>query len=431
MPTVSPRLDAITAVLTALGTIAVLFSIAVSQILIGMALLCLLISRRPLEFPYRLRYPLLAFIGWTLLSLAFSDAPFSGLSQVRKIFIYLIPVLVYNAYQNRRQIQKSFQGVVLAGTIVSVYGLGQFLYDYLKLAREGLPFYKNYVAHQISGFMSHWLTFGAELMLVIVMLLSLLLFFGRERIGSWWWLCLAPLGLALLASFTRGVWLGTLAGAAYLLIRLRRRVLWLLLPAVILVLYLAAPRWLQQRERSIFDVKTDSSNQARLVMLRTGLAMIAAHPWLGVGPERVGPEFLRYKPASLPLPAGWYGHLHDNYLQIAAERGIPCLFIFLWFFVEIIRDGLSWARSDKAEVRAMGNAQVAITISLMVAGLFEFNFGDSEVLMLYLSLIAAFYAWVRLEDGGVRTEHALDDSGGQIWRESMVHTHGSPIRDTT
>ncbi len=41
-------------------------------------------------------------------------------------------------------------------------------------------------------------------------------------------------------------------------------------------------------------------------MLReTGMAMIQAHPWLGIGPEQVKYQFDRWVPASaLPLPVG-------------------------------------------------------------------------------------------------------------------------------
>ena len=43
------------------------------------------------------------------------------------------------------------------------------------------------------------------------------------------------------------------------------------------------------------------------------------------------------------------------------------------------------------------SAAIAISIGLMVAGLFEFNLGDSEIMMPYLFLIAAGFAWTRLE----------------------------------
>ena len=208
------------------------------------------------------------------------------------------------------------------------------------------------------------------------------------------WLCAAIAALGLLAAFTRGVWLGAFAGMAYLLMRSQRRLLWLL-PVALLLLYFASPSWLQRRSQSIFDMWTDTSIQARVVMFWTGLRMIAAHPLLGVGPEQVEAEFLRYKPAGMPLPRGWYGHLHNDFLQLASERGIPCILFWLWMIVEVFHGSLSLARSPAGKARTLGHSAIAITIGLLVSGLFEFNFGDSEVVMLYLFLIAAPFAWAR------------------------------------
>jgi len=392
------RSESATVVLTSLGAVALLFSIAAAETLFALALLALLISRRPLRFPARLGLPLLAFVGWSLLSLAFSSHPMSGLSQIRKIFIFLVLVLVYNAYQNRKQIEWTYKALVAAAVAVSLWGIGQFAGDYLRLKHEDLPFYQNYVAHQIEGFMSHWMTFGGELMLVLVLLAAALMLGWPAGGRLFWWIALPTILIALLASFTRGMWLGTLAGFVYIFARSRRALLYLL-PVVIVALYLLAPRSLQDRERSIFDSQTDSSNRARLVMLHTGLAMIKAHPIFGIGPERIGPEFLLYKPASMPLPHGWYGHLHNDYLQIAAERGLPCLFFFLWFFFEVVRLGL-------AANHAAGHAQVAVTAAFLTAGVFEFNFGDSEVLMLFFFIFAAAAAWQRL-----RQKSPVIDSG--------------------
>ena len=178
--------------------------------------------------------------------------------------------------------------------------------------------------------------------------------------------------------------------------RFRRRLLWLL-PLGVLLFYMVSPGWLRERQLSIFNVETDSSNQARLVMLQTGLRMVTAHPWFGLGPEQVGAEFLRYKPPELPLPEGWYGHLHNTYLQIAAERGIPCLLLLLWFLAEMLRQPSLLARSSAdSRSKALGEAAFAITLAVLVEGLFEYNLGDSEVLMLYLFLTSAVFAWGRL-----------------------------------
>ena len=144
-------------------------------------------------------------------------------------------------------------------------------------------------------------------------------------------------------------------------------------------------------------------------MLRTGLNMVAANPLLGVGPERVDTEFLRYKPAALPLPEAWYGHLHNNYMQLAAERGVPSLLFWLWVLWEVFRESLRLTRSRTAEARALGQAIVAISIGLMVSGLFEYNLGDSEVMLPYLFLIGATLAWAKLEPTAAASEPPVEE----------------------
>ena len=390
----SDRRDLALAWLTGLSAVAIVFSIAASQILLGAALAVLLLSRRPLDFPPRLKLPLLTFAGWTLLALAFSDSPVSGLSQIKKFFLFLVIVISVNGFRNQKQIWRTIQGILVGGVVAAGFGLAQFTRDYFNLIHRG--FYENYVVHQITGFMGHWMTFGGQLMIVLLLLLALILFSDGGVRKRWGWIGVVLLSIALLAAFTRGIWLGSLAGATFLVGSYRRWMV-VLIPAAVLLLYLVSPSWLQRRDESIFKPEQDSSSRSRLVMIQVGIRMIEAHPIFGLGPERIGPEFKQYVPVGVTLPPAWYGHLHDTFLQIAAERGIPCLIILLWFFYEALLDGMVRARSPSPRERALGYGAVASTVGLMVSGLFEYNFGDSEVLMIYLSAISIPYAWYRLE----------------------------------
>ena len=68
--------------------------------------------------------------------------------------------------------------------------------------------------------------------------------------------------------------------------------------------------------------------------------MIEKHPWFGVGPEEVRLQFNDYVPPDVPrpLPTGWYGHLHNIYLQYAAERGIPTMLMLMWALIQALAD---------------------------------------------------------------------------------------------
>ncbi len=75
--------------------------------------------------------------------------------------------------------------------------------------------------------------------------------------------------------------------------------------------------------------------------------------------------------------------------QIAAERGIPALLLWLWFMVALLRD---FVRRRATTVPSVAMAALACTVALLAAGLFEYNFGDSEFLMLFLVLMTLPYA---------------------------------------
>ena len=79
-------------------------------------------------------------------------------------------------------------------------------------------------------------------------------------------------------------------------------------------------------------------------------------------------------------------HLHNNVLQIAAERGLPNLAAWLWLITMGIAGTVKSFRRWPAGTgeRALAAGALALLVAGMTAGLFEYNFGDSEFLMLFL-----------------------------------------------
>jgi O-antigen ligase len=77
-------------------------------------------------------------------------------------------------------------------------------------------------------------------------------------------------------------------------------------------------------------------------------------------------------------------------VQIAAERGLPALAVWLWFIVVATRD--LWRQLRSGPAKALAGAGLAAVVSMIVAGFFEYNFGDSEFLMLFLGLITLPFA---------------------------------------
>ncbi len=167
-------------------------------------------------------------------------------------------------------------------------------------------------------------------------------------------------------------------------------------PAVALLMFLAAPPEIKDRVFSVFRPHGDvDSNYRRVIMARTGLRMIEAHPVFGIGPEQIQPQFLKYLPADvpLPLPKGWYGHLHNMYLQYAAERGLPALACILWIIGRMARDFRRALRiwPSQTEARFVWLGALAVIAAILAEGFFEYNLGDSEVLTMFLSTTTCGY----------------------------------------
>jgi putative inorganic carbon (hco3(-)) transporter len=224
-----------------------------------------------------------------------------------------------------------------------------------------------------------------------------------------------PVSCALLAAYTRSMWLGAVVASGYLVWMWRR---WMILavPALIGVVLLANPFAVRERVISIVQPHGDlDSNEHRAVTRRIGWEMIKAHPWLGVGPEEVGKQYERYIPADVarPLPDGYYGHLHNIYVHYAAERGVPAMLALMWALGKALFDFIRARRRlpREADARWVIDAAIAVTIAVLLSGWYELNLGDSEVLGMFLAVVGCAYAAIAA-DGNSASRSTL--AGGVV-----------------
>jgi len=391
----NPYLDRAAFYLTCGSLVSILFSIAVSQILLGLALAALLLSAQPMRLP-PIKLPLVLFMACTILSLLFSGHMSEGTPQIRKFLVFAILLLVYSTFRTVTEVR----GVVLAwagvATLSAIRSLFQFWQKFQDAQAAHQHFYDFYIGERITGFMSHWMTFGGEEMIVLLLLASYLFFSGEQRWKAAGWFCAAILAISMVLGFTRSIFLlGFPVGLLYLLWFWHR---WLVAaaPVVAIIAFLAAPAALKERVTSIVQPHGQmDSNEHRNITRRTGIAIIRAHPFLGLGPEQVKYQFERWVPADIPkpLPEGWYGHLHNIYLQYAAERGIPTMLFMMWMIGKSLWDFFITLRKTppSAEARFVLHGAIAAILAILAEGFLEYNLGDSEVLTLFLAIVGFGY----------------------------------------
>lgn len=405
IPSRQPALPSIVFYFTFGSAVAILFSIALSQLLLGFALALLLLSGEELRFP-PIRLPLALFFGITVVAAAASSDFSSGIPQIRKFYIFTIVLAICSTFKTVRQVRALIFAWAGAGAISALVGVAQFVLRRQEAIRQHTDYYSFYLDRRITGFAGHWMTFGGEEMIILLMLAACVLFTKRRALRFAGWPILALLAGAIVLGMTRCIFLlGVPAGLGYLFWRRRK--------ALVLVALLAAgvgavlaPHTIQERVASAFKPHQDvDSNAHRAVCRAVGWEMVKSHPWLGLGPEQVGRQFERYIPATVkrPLPTGWYGHLHNIYLQYAAERGIFGLAAILWLIAKVSLDVCRALRKNRltSEARPILHGCVAVIIAVLAEGFFEYNLGDSEVLTLFLAVIAC--AYVVLWNGNERS----------------------------
>jgi O-antigen ligase len=358
-------------------------SIAASQIVLTFVLLLWLYQlavgkaemvRLPLDWPLGL------FAVFSIASAIFSFEPAESFASVKKLTLLAVPYLMVSAVRRTSTLERLVLVLIVVADIGALFALWQYFFGDL-----------GDINHRIRGFMSHYMTFAGLLMGVSVLAFAQLLFHpgntrtqkrGRRAFLS---ASLVLILVALALSLTRSAWIGVLVSAS-LLCFLRDKRLLIGIPILLFAAAALVPKDVEMRVRSF--VRPDRSGRDRVYMLQSGLQMSANHPWFGVGPNMVKTVYPIYRLKGAPQLQNI--HLHNNVVQIAAERGIPCLAAWTW----LMAVGIWWSikayrhTPSESSERALSAGVLALLVAGMTAGLFEYNFGDSEFLMLFLLAMA-------------------------------------------
>lgn len=357
-------------------------SIAVAQIMLGVAALCWVVSHvtrgERVDAP-DFFWPLIGYASITLLSAGFSRDPRASLEDCKQLSLFLLVPIVYDFARGSRA-RTVLTIVLTAGAASALVGIVQYsILNFDTLERR------------VQGTLSHWMTYSGTLMLVICAAVARLLYDMRDR--GWAAVVIPALVVSLLLTFTRSAMVGLAAGVGVLLL-LRDLRLVGILPIVAAVIIAVAPTDLTNRIYSTIDLN-DPTSRDRVAMARAGVEIIRDHPLTGVGPDMIKRVYPDYRIATALMPVA--PHLHNVPLQIAAERGLPALAMWLWFVVSALAGLFKLLRRTRH--RVLVAAGIGTFVAMLTAGLFEYNFGDSEFLMLFLVLITLPFAADR--DGGL------------------------------
>lgn len=322
-------------------------------------------------------------IAWLLASLT-SPEPAASFFNARKLYALGLIWLSAEALRDPATRRRLVPLIAVGASLTAIVG---FLIFAIQIQRD--PTYR------LQSLLSNQMTSGGVLAAAALWVLGGLTEGSLRRrlaLGA----SFVPIATALALTQTRSHWLGFVIGATVLLVARVPRAWWSV-PAGAVLFALVAPAGLRARLASVLD-PSEPGNQGRLSMWRSGLEIWREHPWTGAGLQDLLSLYRKHK---LPDATFESGHFHNNLVQFAVSAGAVGLAAFLAWSVAALRQLVRAVRCASAEGRALPASALAVFVALQVAGMFDFTFGDAEVV--YQSYLALGVALSVLPERGTLT----------------------------
>ena len=379
-----------------------MFSISIAQISGALAFVCwvgrLRAEERWPDFT-PLKWPMAGFFILSLMAAVFSMDPLTSLEDSKDLSHLMIYFVAFDfLVRDTGKIQVLLKVITAAGAVIALVGFAQAY-------KSGIS-----LDSRISGFNDIYMTYAGLLMICFVSGASAAAYGVRSWKDSWLFPALAMILAAILLSLTRNAWIGLAAGTLVVM-ALRAPKTLISLPVLAVLSLSAAPQGVKERFASMFDAK-NSTNHERLLVWGSGLKIIKDYPVFGVGQNCFPKVYGKYMDPGAKEPS--ISHMHNNFLQIAVERGTPTLlaWIMIWLMAAYhMAVGMRAAVAQGNRELAMGIvAGAGVLAAFLSAGFFEYNFGDTEVQMLFLFLLAIGMASAVSASGSANKEK--EGSGG-------------------
>lgn len=266
---------------------------------------------------------------------------------------------------------------------------GHLLGGATPLERLGLTSWTRGRDWRATGFYGQDVTYAEALQLIASLALGLFIAVQnkRNRRGMLLLIALAGLGCALLLTVTRASWLAFLISAFVILLAGTSRRTVLIVAACALPLVIIGLLVLRQQRSVGFYDQSDQSTTWRETVWREGFNLLKGKPrhlLVGVGMDSIKShwrEWGLFDKGHIPI-----GHMHSTPLQLAVERGVPALVV--WIIWLVLYALMLWRllRSGKVDgwiERGLLLGALGGLVGFVTSGMVHYNFGDSEVVMIF------------------------------------------------
>jgi O-antigen ligase len=287
---------------------------------------------------------------------------------------------------------------------------GQLLEGDNALAKLGIGNWRRGRDWRASGFYGHYVTYAEALQLIISLAFGLFIAYKPRRAltRALLLLVLSGFGLAMMLTVTRASWLALLISACVIVLAGAGKRTALIVAACALLTVPVGLYVLQQKRNVGFMDQKDESIRWRETVWQEGAHLLLSKPrhlLIGVGMDSIKKhwrEWGLFDNGRLPL-----GHMHSNLLQLAVERGLPALIV--WLILLALYARMLW-RLTRQHAASLGWIERGLVLGALgglagffSSGLVHYNYGDSEVVMI-LYLIMGLTLVVERQVGSRKAE---------------------------
>ncbi len=349
-------------------------SIAAGNIFLGIAVLFLFIYsyRKKITIDINIKnyYRVIAFFILTmLLSALFSGNMIYGLKRWADMWIWrFMPFIVITTMITERNKSLNILKVSCLGISVGILCL-----IYQGLSGDG----------RAAGFFGHPMTFAGYLCMYLPLFL---IGYFDNLFGIKYKYISAIIFLAgcvaLIFNGTRGAWIAVAITSGILLLYYmfkNKRNLLIGIVMIALCSGILVNNAAFMHRMSTITNNRYQSNSERLLMWNSAWNMFKDHPALGVGLGQYKDNY-QQKYISPKAKEPNLEHAHNNFMQMLAENGIIGFAGFITMFAYIIGHNFRKFLNSK---NIYSLAICAVTITLLLQGFTEFNFGNSAVVKAY------------------------------------------------
>ena len=318
--------------------------------------------------------PIICLLVLCLLSSIFSLHKNASLWAFILLLNYItIYYLVIYTVNTRSQLRQLIYVIVGLATFLAIFGLIK------KFGNNPFPWWDyEYNRNIVTGTYGNPNHFAGYMEMAIPLILGLLLtgFRGGKLVLL---LYLVPITvIALILSLSRGGWIGTTIGLAFMGVALlgnryfrrKKLVLAFIGASFFIALIVPANRSVVLEIRTLTERGGEHPLQDRVLIWAKVLNMASDHPLLGTGPGTFSTIFTQYQPPGHTLR---YTMAHNDYLHFISEVGIALVAILIWMIIAFYRKGFEKLKNPSRLVRGTTLGAMSGVTAILIHSIFDFN----------------------------------------------------------